>query len=289
MIDHRKLQRTLFRMQVDEDFATSLLDGNEATRVESGLGPDELALLDRVDRRTLRAALSADPGGKRRAQVLGNVASEFTLSLAAASATHGHGELLRAFLSSPEFHEAVLEDKRLPFAFADYARREAAEHGSHALSAILGLETAMAHVRRAASEPSPPNRLAPGWIQLAPDCRLCRVPDGTIAWGEALRKALEMNAETLPAPTVAAPGGDTVGVLLSPRRPRAEEGPRGPWQLPDVSAERLASPVDELLHRAQEALGPEERAAFAREHNATAEDLENFLVGFVADGILIAG
>ncbi len=135
---------------MDAAFAQAVLAGQAEAVASTGLVDGDLALLRVVD----PAALSADPGGKRRAQVLGNAASEFTLSLTAAA--HRISDLLDAFPSAPEFHAAIAEDGRLPLAFAAYGIRRAAERDQRELLAVLELEAAMARLRRSSPSPHPP-------------------------------------------------------------------------------------------------------------------------------------
>jgi hypothetical protein len=166
-VNHRAVQRALFRMQLDPGFAPG---------PEDGLGPEELALLRAAD----PVALSADRDGRRRAQFLRNVSEEFALSCAA-------GVAADAFTRSPEFHEAVRGDRSLPLAFGRYAERCSA---SAALEqrALVALEQAMARARRelrAARKPGP------GEVALAPWAWLVRVPAGTLELAARVRRTLD--------------------------------------------------------------------------------------------------
>jgi uncharacterized protein (UPF0276 family) len=158
-IDHRRLQRTLFRMLLDPAFARRQLGEDSAHPWLSQLHPDRLA---------------ADPQGRRAGQLLGNVALEFVHTVAMAP------PFLEGFVQSAEFHEAIERDLPLPLAFARHARR-VLPRGPW--SALLSLETAMAELRRA-DGPSAP---APaGTVRLAPAARLLQLPSGTVAAAEAL-------------------------------------------------------------------------------------------------------
>jgi hypothetical protein len=88
--DTRKIQRTLFRMQCDAAFARQLFAGDAAASASTGLDHGDLALLRALD----PDCVAADPGGKRRTQVLGNVASEHTATLAAAALEAESADLL---------------------------------------------------------------------------------------------------------------------------------------------------------------------------------------------------
>ncbi len=279
MIDHRRLQRALFRMQADPAFAADVLAGSRDAVESTDLDAQDLALLTSVD----PAALSADPGGKRRAQVLGNVASEFVLSLAAAaSSTHESG-LLDRFLTSAEFHAAVRADGPFPFAFASYARARLAELDDRPALAVLALEEHLARLRRDARSPAAPIALHPGFIVLAPTSRIVSLPRGTLDRCDALQAALESRS---PLPEPEGLGAGEESALLSPV-PNAER--RSPHALVEVRAERLEPPADELLRLAERPLAPVERARYARHHQVEPEELEEFLAGFVAEGVLRRG
>ena len=182
MSDHRRLQRTLFRMQADAGFARAILGRDEAALATTGLEGDDLALLEAVD----APSLTADPGGKRRTQIAGNAASEYLLTLVLAARERQGKDFLDGFLTSPEFHGAMAADGRLPLAFGAYATRWAEEHAAAGVGALAALERAMAALRRDARAAAP--RLNPGDVQLSPCAAVVRVPSGTLAWSVALRQ-----------------------------------------------------------------------------------------------------
>ena len=288
-MDTRALQRTLFRCQADEAFAARLLAGDEEAWATTDLGPEERALFADLD----PAALSADPGGKRRTQILGNVASEYTTSLAAL-AHEGRADVLERFLESEEFHGALRRDGRLPLAFGDYLERRAREEGRADRGALVRLERGLATLRREARGATPiPNPHPPGEdattpptvtdsppkaLRLATTARLLTLPAGTHERAQAWRLSLE----GLPAPDPApAPEGAAEEVLLL----HAVEDP-GPHRLADVRVELLAPPADRLLSDPELLASPAARAAFATAQGATAADVEAFLGEFVAEGLL---
>jgi len=272
--DHRRLQRTLFRMQADPDFARALLSGDETARATTGLAAEDLALLEEAD----EAALGADPGGKRRTQIAGNAASEYLLTLGVAARTQDGPGFLQGFLRSPEFHAALIEDGRLPLYFGEYALRWAAERSLRELGAVATLERDMAHLRRAAR--AEPPRPGPGEIQLAATASVVRLPGGTLEWSAALRAALDAG-RAIPAPALAIDELETLLLHVA--------GPPRPHGLGDVRLELLEPPADELLLGAATPVARPERAAFARAHGAEPEDLEAFLAPLVAEGVLVAG
>ena len=207
-MNHRAVQRALFRMQLDPGFAARLRAGES----DAGLGPGELALLRKAD----PAALSADRGGRRRSQFLRNVSEEFARSCAAGVPADG-------FTSSPEFHAAVARDTSLPLAFGRYAERCCA-NGSPGRRALVGLERALARARRELRAACAP---APGEIALAPWAWLVSLPAGTLDLAAGGRNAL------------AADGEETVLVLATPNSV--------PFRLRDVEAELLSPDLARLL------------------------------------------
>lgn len=274
MIDHRRLQRTLLRMQIDGAFAARLLAGDARAVASTALGPQELALLAAADPR----AFSADHKDARRGQVLGNVSREFGLSCAWAKVALPRARLLEGFASATELHAALAGEGRLPLAFADYAERRAAELGDPTLGALTRLEAAMARARRIERTQPPP---AAGELTLAPRARLVHLPDGTLEHAAALRAALEGGATILPPAPRVRPAHETL--LLLARRSE------NPHALPELSVERLSEPVARLLEAAQTPLDAAARAELAKHLGAGADELEAFADELVAEGSLVRG
>jgi hypothetical protein len=268
-MNHRAIQRALFRMQLDPAFAARLR-GREAGAVEStGLTFGELALLASAD----VAGVSADRDGKRRSQFLRNVTSEFALSLAAA----GDAQLADEFTRSREFHEAVTADASLPLAFAKYLAGRLAS--SSALPrALAALETALARARRARrSAPA----LAPGEVALAPWAERVSVPAGTLEAAARVRSALDRGE---PIAAGAAVSESEYETLLVRRAPE----PR-PFRLADVEVESLSPALDALLARAEKPLSAAERVAHARAAGISEAELTEIVAELLAERILIAG
>ena len=244
MIDHRRLQRALFRMQLDPGFAPG-----------AELGPRERALLAAAH----PAAISADAGGRRRAQFLHNVTSEFPLSLATAK----DAGLAERFTGSREFHDAVVNDASLPLAFAEYL-------AAAAPGPLVALETSLARARRARRAlPA----LRPGEVALAPWAELLELPAGTLAAAERVRAALDAGA-TVPIAAVDGRGSET---LLLRREPEP-----APFRLASVEVELLSPALARLL----------ERIAREREVSAaglTRAELDEIVAGLVVDRVLVAG
>ena len=252
MIDHRRVQRALFRMQLDPGCTP-----------DRELGPAERALLAAAH----PAGLSADPGGRRRAQFLRNVTSEFPLALAA-SKDRG---LAERFTASREFHEAVASDASLPLAFAEYLA--AADPGP-----LAALEGALARARRARRAPLP---LAPGEVALAPWAELVELPAGTLAAAERVRAALDA---AVPTPIGVEIGASGREVLLLRREPEP-----GLFRLASLEVERLSPALAGLLSRAARGLGPEACALEARAAGLTITELHEIIADLVADGVLVGG
>ena len=275
MTDVRGLQRALFRLQMDPALAQAVLDGDDDARATLGLAPDSLAILTDAD----LPGVTADPGGKRRTQVLSNASSEFTLTLAAAAGRRA--SFLQDFATSAAFGAAVARDEPLPFAFADYASAFAREADARLLSGLVELERTMAHARRAHRARA--SAKVVGDLRLPDGAALVALPAGTFAVAEAMRAALDAGRTPGDLP---APGAGTETVLVVPR---VESSPH---RLAEVHAERLQAPADALLHRIASArpeapFEADARALFAREHGAEPGDLEAFVADLVAEGLLV--
>lgn len=273
-MDIRRLQRTLFRMQADPAFAAQLFADDEAAWNSTGLKEAERELLGGLD----PAGVEADPGGRRRTQVTGNAASEYAATLAAASFVGVH-DWLEGFPASPEFHRAIAEDDRLPFAFGDYSLRRATQTGCRELHAVASLEIELANLRRTKLATDPP--LVAGDLRLSLNAHLLELPQGTHSWVEGLREAIATDTAA-PAPTdFDEQRHETVLAFVRPA-PSAHA-------LHSVVVERLEPPTDSLLARTRHPFPAEARAQFAREAGSEPSDLEAFLEGWVEDGVLRRG
>ncbi len=295
-----RLQRTLFRMQLDPGFARRLLAREPAALASSGLDEGALALLLAADPR----AIAADPGGRRRLQVLGNASSEFRATLAAGAHGVSADAFLAPFARSDELHGALAQGEPLPLAFGAWAVREARARGDRLLGALAALELALARLRRcpverSAGGPDAPDagaaagaapgadRLAGaplGTLALSARAAVLTLPAGTHAAAAALLATLAEDARAAGAPPTRpalGPGEERLLLLAAPRP--------SPLRLAEVSAEPLAPPADALFARlAAGPLGADERAGFARAHGAAPADLEGFLAAFAREGALVA-
>lgn len=273
MTDHRKLQRALFRMQVDPTFARAVFAREDGAVASTGLQREDLALLLAVDPR----AVAADPGDRRRTQILGNAASEYPASLAVGTTNARTRSLLHDFAAAPELHAALVRDEGLPLAFGDYAGGVANAAGDALLGALVALERALVlRRRRQAREPRP----APDELALSGRADVLSVPAGTHAAASALRTALERgSAPERPA----LGGGQEQLLLLAAVRTSA-------FRLPEIGVERLEPPADKLFARlARGPLGAQERERFATAHGAELAQLDGYLQEFVAEGALVRG
>ncbi len=272
----RTLQRTLFRMQADPTFTAAILARDTAAGSTTGARTAELDPLLALDPR----ALSADPSGRRRTQILGNILSEYRLAHACCEAAGRDASFLEAFLASDELHQALRTDARLPLAFGAWViRRARAEHDEE-LGALAELELAMAHARRAAN---PRLELPAGAVQLSPRARLHTLPRGTHALASRLRSLLDEP--------------DHPSVLADlPFQPREREtvllhaAPRpSPHRLAEITVEPLEPAVARLLTFLVEPRDARALARFARRHSAEAGEIDSLVSELLEDGILAAG
>jgi hypothetical protein len=257
-MNHRLVQRTLFRMQLDPGFAARL---RRDAREEAGeLGADELRVLRGADPR----ALAADRDGKRRRQFLANVSSEFALSVAGGLDVEG-------FTTSAEFHDAVRADASLPVAFARYAGR--CSHAEPApLRALIALETALARARR---EDRAAPRLGPGELVLAATASLIDVPGGTLALAANQRAALDAGM-ALPILLLPPAVDETLLVRASPAA--------SDFRLRDVAVEHVSPALASLL---RETRRPCRRATLGAKLAIAPDDLVAILDELIADGVLV--
>ena len=256
-MDHRRVQRTLFRMQLDPDFAARLRAGQ--AEASCGLEAEELLLLRSAD----PAAVSADRDGKRRAVFLANVASEFPLSLEAGLCVDG-------FTGSEEFHAAVRADRSLPLALARYALRCSAAQ-PRPLRALVTLEGALARARR---ELRPCRAPAPGEVALAPGVSLEVLPAGTLALAERIREALDAGKRT-PALALDTAPEETLLVRSAPAS--------RPLGLREVEVEHASPALAALLCAACE---PVARATLAAALSTDRAELDPVIDELIADRVL---
>ncbi len=242
-VDTRGLQRTLFRMLLDPTFAAAVRECG------SGLGPREDAWLRGLD----PDLLAADAGGRRRDQLLGNVALEFLRTVRAAPPFH------EDFVGAPELHAALAHDRPLALAFAAFADRVLPEGPWRA---VLSLDTALAEARRL-----PPAERGPG-LQLSPRARVVTLPHGTLAAAQALQVDED--------PPTVGPGTEEVLVLARPSAPHREV---------DVHVEVLPDAIAELLRSLP--LDAQGLRAFGARHDADDAEVAGLLDGLCTDGVVV--
>jgi hypothetical protein len=270
--DHRRLQRTLFRMQLDASFAQRVRARELDALASTGLGLEELELLLAAP----AAGIEADPGGKRRVQFLRNVSSEHAISVAWAVEGGRDAQLLESFTASRHFHDAVRNDTRLPLAFADHALERAQASGQALRLGFAQLERAMASLRRQDVE----RGAAPhGGFVLAPHAEVVDLPAGTVDAAATIQQAL---AEGVPVPRGLAANAD-----VRERALLAVSSSESPHRLRDVSVEALGDLPGVVLAACREpvAMALLERLAEAEE--ATPEELRGFLDALVGEGVLL--
>ncbi len=264
-MNHRLLQRVLFRMQLDPSFAQSVLNGDADTLTGTGLPSEELVLL----RRAPLAGVTADPGHRRRHQVLGNIASEYTLSVAVLTTLFGP-EVATEFLESRHFHDAVTLGERLPFAFGQHLQGRCATADPRARG-LVRLEMALVEARRSIVDRPAPRASE---VVLAPNARVLELPGGTWTVAEQVQTGARFDVTT-----AAASESDWVLIQSTPAQ--------RPGGLRPVVTEPLQPMVSALLRRTESPWGAEDRGAFARELNVAIDDVDAFLRDLLRERTLV--
>jgi hypothetical protein len=278
----RRLQRALFRMLHDAEFAARVRAGDAEAAASTGLGPSDLAGLRGAD----PAAIAADRDGRRGAQLLRNVTSEFPLCVAAGPRADGDDAWTPGFPRSAHFHRAVSEDEPLPLAFAAFAEATARDAKSALFRAFVALEAEMARARRAGPAPVP--ALAAGEVALTGWVRLLALPAGTHAAAVALGEALAAGGAGA-ARVAALEHGlavDTTERLLVVADACADARF---GRLRPVRVEPLPPLVAAFLEAARAPLAPAARRAFAAAHDVDAAEMEAVVDEYVAEGVLARG
>ncbi len=270
MTDFRRLQRTLFRMQMDSGFAAGVLAGDALAIATTGLAADDLALLQRLD----PVAIEADADGRRRLQVLGNASLEYRLFLACCAQPQ---KVLDGFAVSKELHLALRQDLPLPLAFGRYAAGAALDEADPAAAPVARLEAGLAEARRRRWQRPPP---PPQHVILAPHVSLLSLPEGTLDHASALH--LQMS-EGGARPHWNDPGKMRENLLVEVK---AKDNP---YALPSAQPEVLSAPVADLLVAAEQPLPCAGFADIARRHGADPASLADFVNSLVADEILVRG
>jgi hypothetical protein len=265
-VNHRGLQRALFRMQLDPGFAARLRARERAAEASTCLGPAELDWLRAAD----PAAVSADREGRRRAQLLRNIAGELALSLAAAR----EPDWLESFPASEHFHRAVAHDLPLPLACAAHVA-ECASSAPRALRSLIALETALVRARRELRASASGRDFV---LRLASSAWLLEVAEGTFAWASALRLALDRGAR-LPEANSLPATRETV-LVFAGERPGAS-------RLRPVRAERLEPATADFLRACADGLDARGSAAFCAARGIEPADFDPVVADFVADGVLV--
>jgi hypothetical protein len=267
-------------MQADASLASAILRGDGNAREELDLDPADLELLLGADPRALRA----DPEGRRRMQLLGNITSEYSLTQARMVEREGGRALIEGFFTSPEFHQAMRTDARLPLAFGEWAEGRAHQLEDDLLHAFACLEHAMVRARRAETPHEPrAEPVPPGCLVRSPHAHLLDLPRGTHAAAKAARRRLEPGSAG-PAPRVATPDPRARETLLILAAARSS-----PHRLAELEVEVLLSPADQLLRALERPLDREARARLAGELGTEPAELESFAAALAGERILLRG
>lgn len=269
-MSHHALQRALVVALHDPAFVAAMHAEPEAALAPFRLEPAERAQLLAVDPR----AFAVDR--LRRRRVLKAIAPELQASLAIALAETRSFALADRFFSSPAFHRAILEDRPLVLALADYLA--AAGLSSPQLPGVLALERARAESRRDAGRP--PGR----GLALAPGLRLLASDSGALA---ALQAAEQHLFELSLLPHMA---------LCDDRPPLALPGPGGePLHLAVRGGElsELPEPLFRTLRGVERAAArapvePRDMAAVLAAVGLRVPDPDQLVADLLADGYLTA-
>lgn len=260
-------------MQLSPSFAASLRAGDPECVRSTGLNDADLELLLALD----PAGVSADPGGRRQGQLLGNCSGEFMATVFAAEVWFGFKDVMPSFLGAEEFHSAIAMDTSLPLAFGDYLARTLGG-GTHAgLHELLRLQRALAAARRSEI---PTVQVNPGEWRLAPGAQLLELAEGTLDWLAELGRVLE-GAEA--PPHAAKLGAGREWVLLS-AAPKV-----GAQVLADVQVELLQPALRKLLLAARDGLALEGRDELARRCGVARAELDAFAEQLGREGVILLG
>ena len=273
-MNHRALQRTLFRMQLDPKFAQRIDAGEERALATTDLIPTDITVLRRAD----IVAVSADKNDQRRRQALGNLLTETPYS-----ALYIPPADLYGFFADETFHDAIRRDERLPPAFADYLARNT----RGMVHALVRLEAAMTRMRRRDlrrdvddSEPSTAT-LRDDAIILHPRIELAVLPAGTLETAETIRRATAAKDQDETPPTLGAASDETEVVMI-----QATPSPH-PHRLHEVAVERLEPLVADLLAAARKPMSRATRDAYAATNDADPNELEAFVDSLVEDLVVV--
>ena len=266
-MNHRALQRCLFRLQLDPAFRRLVFARDADALARCDLEEEELELLLAAD----PVAIGADFEGRRRGQVSGNLVGEFALSHLLAS-----DDLVDGFFGSEAFHDALRQEQALPLAFAHYLRERSEAEGHRGRSALAALEGAMAELRRRPEDEAKAEPFA-----LSNDVEVLELPRGSLDFAQSLRMAIDARRPLPPVPALLLRGRSQELALLQRRAPERRFG------LPEIQVEPLQPPVARLLRRcAQGGFDLEARRAYAKDAGAEVSELEGFLSSLVDDGVL---
>ncbi len=284
-MNHRGLQRALFRMLHDPSFAARVRAGEAQALASLGLVDTELRQLRGLD----AVALSADRDGKRLTQFLRNVTSEFGRSVALGPRGDGASDWIITFASSPHLHRAVAEDRSLPRAFAAFAAEQAAPGGGPMASfrATLALETAMVEARRQPVARLPPG---PGEVVLSPWTRLLELAAGSFALASALTELQQRGAapadwaacarDKAPDPRPAV--RETLLLAAAPEPPR-------PGAQRELRVEPATPLVAAFLRAHERPSAPSAWRSFALCHDLAVDEVEAVAFDFAREGVLLVG
>ena len=251
-------------MQIDADFAGRVFEREPAALASTGLSDEDLVCIHAAD----PIAVSADPGGRRISQLLGNVIAEYVASVALFVERLGLTDIVAAFASSPEFHAAIRFDRSLPVVFGAYAARRLEAKPDSTLDSILRFERVMVEARRGEREVVSPGE---GEIVLAGRARLAELLVGSF---DAIGQLSDGSSGELKL----GPGTEQLLITTGP-------APH-PGALHGVDVEVLSASVGEVLRAVEAPLDLAGRATLAANRDVGVEELGEFLRSLQGEGLL---
>lgn len=270
------VQRTLFRMQCDPAFAAQFFHSRGADESAAGLDAEGLGILLAAD----PVRIAADPGGRRRAQLLSNLSAEFELSARVADEGPLGPGVAPAFFASVEFHDAARRGASLPPAFGAYLARRAVEARDLVVRGLSALERAMADARRGprADFVAPPRDA----VALAPCARVVRLPTPVVDAAAAAKERLVAGATVGLRKLFSAENLEEIALVVA--APRVS-----PHRFPELRVERLPPGIADLVVAARIRFDDDAARALAERAGVEPSDVRDCVDGLVADGALVRG
>src|SRR4029453_16820835 len=275
-MSYHHLQRVVVRMLYDPAFVAQIFADAPTALGNEDLPEEERRWLVAVDRR----AYAVDP--LRRTRTLTALIEEFPVSVHHLVQQTGQAALLDTFFSSTYFHTCIQQRGSLAAAFSEYILSSAPHRRSSglALTPLVQIETAMAHLRR---QPSRRNDMPPSTcnlLRLAPTVALMPAPLGTLAHYQATLETLRSDMDGLVAAAL------KPSTLPAPQEIQDHEWLLIVWHQDSAAIELLPEALGPLL-----AATPAPRSALVATIctlGADVHEANEILDDLVTDGVLCA-